>query len=245
MKLHYLAYSRTFLFILCPAMLNQLIFRFRRYKPRKHWKGIKCIFNYNDLFGSILAFLDEKDKLYLSMVSYRLNYFVKKSLLCPIYYKFSDTYFNKNHLNTEISTIFIKFYDVFRHVLTIDFLRTYCICKPRSAIFERYYNCSAYFDCIPCKILHAGQNTCCNSTMFPMEPDLWIRSPIGYPISNLISNQWDYQGKHGTIVSYNFYPLTTKQKTNKNKQNKKLHKNQYFKSKPYPRFKTPHKKNYR
>ncbi|AYV83342.1 MAG: hypothetical protein Hyperionvirus6_23 [Hyperionvirus sp.] len=132
-------------------------------KRNKRRFKLGVIFDFNDMFGTVLESLDEEDKLYVSMVSKKLYACVKKSRSCPIYYKFSESYFEKNYLNEKIYSIFTEFPNIYKYVLTEDIVRKYCICKPmlNTSYFPSTCFCE-FYNCVPCKILRARREECSN-----------------------------------------------------------------------------------
>ncbi|AYV84641.1 MAG: hypothetical protein Hyperionvirus32_8 [Hyperionvirus sp.] len=97
-------------------------------KSLSHKYKIINIFDYNDLFTYILKFADEKDKIELACANIKIRKLVLNSKLCPVYYKFNATFFVNNISNQEVLDIYKRYSDIFKKILTAQFLKTYCSC---------------------------------------------------------------------------------------------------------------------
>ncbi|AYV84538.1 MAG: hypothetical protein Hyperionvirus28_26 [Hyperionvirus sp.] len=125
----------------------------KKVKQIKKYKLIS-LFDYKDMFHSVLEFLDEIDKIQMYRTNIEFRDFVVNSKLCPIYHKFNPDFFLANILNKKIIDIYIQNAGLFQKVLTYFFLNNYCKCQ---SSFAKPYCNTEKINCVPCHLYNLIQ----------------------------------------------------------------------------------------
>ncbi|AYV84038.1 MAG: hypothetical protein Hyperionvirus16_13 [Hyperionvirus sp.] len=135
--------------------------KIKLFKKLKKYKLIN-LFDYGDMFNSVLEFVSEKDKVQLYRVGVKFRDFVLNSRLCPVYYKFNPDFFVNNILNQKVLDIYKKNEDLFEKMLTIKFLGTYCSCMHYLDSDMIIGGMMCETGCVPCQIYNFNQfRGCC------------------------------------------------------------------------------------
>jgi len=181
------------------------IIRARKQKFIAKKYKLNQIFVYNDMFCSILEFVDETDKMRFCCVNSKLSKIMKTSRICPIIYKFNSAFFTNNITNQKVINIYVANYHIFSKLLTFEFLLQFCSCDEKMC--HTHYGCICLNrDCMSCYIYETYRsNRIC-----------WaITGSRGATGATDINCWWKYENKYQKIKNNYSISQSTKNKNNK------------------------------